>query len=41
MTSIFEADLADSVMIDSADWEKRPLYKQLPEKLARLLSPLL
>lgn len=41
MTRIFYQDLKESKKIDAADWEKRPLYKQLPEKLARLLSPLL
>ena len=41
MTDIFNQDLADSVQINAGDWEKRPLYKQLPEKLSRLLSPLL
>ncbi|SEB19160.1 cardiolipin synthase [Pedobacter hartonius] len=41
MTRIFYQDLKVSRKIDAAEWEKRPLYKQLPEKLARLLSPLL
>jgi len=41
MTRIFYQDLKVSRKIDPAEWEKRPLYKQLPEKLARLLSPLL
>ena len=41
MTRIFHQDLKDSRKIDPEEWEKRPLYKQLPEKLARLLSPML
>lgn len=41
MTAIFYKDLEDAVRIDADEWEKRPLYKQLPEKLSRLLSPLL
>lgn len=41
MTTIFHQDIEDSIQINPQDWEKRPLYKQLPEKLSRLLSPLL
>lgn len=41
MTAIFYNDIEDAVQINPQDWEKRPLYKQLPEKLSRLLSPLL
>jgi len=41
MTSIFYKDLEDSVQINAEEWEKRPLYKQFPEKLSRLFSPLL
>lgn len=41
MTDTFYRDLEDAERIDLIEWEKRPLYKQLPEKLARLLSPLL
>jgi cardiolipin synthase len=41
MTRIFYQDLKDSRKISAEEWEKRPLYKQLPEKLGRLLSPLL
>lgn len=41
MTRVFYLDLEDSRKIDPEEWEKRPLYKQLPEKLSRLLSPLL
>lgn len=41
MTAIFYKDLEDATQINAEDWEKRPLYKQLPEKLSRLFSPLL
>lgn len=41
MTRIFYRDLKDARKIDPEEWEKRPQYKQLPEKLSRLLSPLL
>jgi len=41
MTRIFYQDLKESKKINAGEWEKRPLYKQLPEKLGRLLSPLL
>lgn len=41
MTRTFNNDLQDAVRINRSDWEKRPLYKQLPEKLSRLFSPLL
>ena len=41
MSATFYNDLSDSKKINEEDWEKRPLYKQFPEKLARLLSPLL
>lgn len=41
MTETFYRDLKDAQKIDPVAWEGRPLYKQLPEKLSRLLSPLL
>lgn len=41
MTFIFDRDLKDAERIEASDWKKRPLYKQLPEKLCRLFSPLL
>jgi cardiolipin synthase len=41
MTRIFYQDLKESKKINAEEWDKRPLYKQLPEKLGRLLSPLL
>lgn len=41
MRNVFYSDLRAAKKINRDDWEKRPLFKQLPEKLARLLSPLL
>jgi cardiolipin synthase len=38
--SFFE-DLKDSEKIQPEIWRKRPMYKQFPERVARLLSPLL
>jgi len=37
----FEDDLKYSVKINPQDWGKRTLFRQLPEKLCRLFSPLL
>lgn len=37
----FYRDLDDSRRIDPDAWRKRPKYKQFPERIARLLSPLL
>ena len=37
----FLNDLKDAEMIDPKKWAKRTLFKQLPEKLCRLFSPLL
>jgi cardiolipin synthase len=37
----FLNDLKDAVMINPKTWQKRTLFKQLPEKLCRLFSPLL
>jgi cardiolipin synthase A/B len=37
----FYNDIKDAVMINPETWKKRTLFKQLPEKIARLLSPLL
>jgi cardiolipin synthase len=39
--SAFFADLQDASQIDPAEWENRPLIRRLPERIARLLSPLL
>ncbi len=41
MRTSFFNDLNDSEKIDPVQWLSRPAYKQLPEKLARLLSPVL
>ena len=38
---VFFSDLEDAEKIDPQRWCKRPAYKQLPEKLARLFSPVL
>ena len=37
----FYNDIKDAVKLNPKTWEKRTLFKQLPEKLVRLLSPLL
>jgi cardiolipin synthase len=37
----FNNDLKDADKIRVETWLRRPLYKQLPERIARLLSPLL
>ncbi|MDT3401603.1 cardiolipin synthase [Mucilaginibacter terrae] len=41
LKDVFTNDLKDAVLINTAEWDKRPWYKHLPERLARLLSPLL
>lgn len=38
---IFDADLTDAEKRDATLWARRPVYKQLLEKAARLISPLL
>ncbi|MDX9751705.1 MAG: phospholipase D-like domain-containing protein, partial [Flavobacteriales bacterium] len=37
----FERDLGHAGRVDPARWAARPLYKQFPERLARLAAPLL
>jgi cardiolipin synthase len=37
----FFHDLAHSEKIQPEVWSKRPVFKQMPERIARLLSPLL
>jgi cardiolipin synthase A/B len=37
----FYKDIKEAKKINPNTWKKRPFYKQLPEKVARLLSPLL
>jgi len=41
LASVFYDDLKDAEKIDATVWAARPWYKQLLEKAARLLSPLL
>lgn len=41
LSEVFYSDLKDASKIDAALWAARPWYKQLLEKAARLLSPLL
>lgn len=41
LSDIFYSDLKDALKIDAIQWGNRPLYRQLFEKAARLLSPLL
>jgi cardiolipin synthase len=37
----FNDDLEHATRVNPKTWAKRPLYKQLPERITRLLSPLL
>lgn len=37
----FYRDIKNAIKITPSTWKKRSLYQQLPEKMARLLSPLL
>ena len=41
LRSTFFDDLTDAKKIDAKKWNSRPAYKQLPEKLARLFSPVM
>lgn len=41
MAQLFFEDLKDARQIDKDEWLARPLRKQLPEKVARLFSPVL
>ncbi|QNK64222.1 cardiolipin synthase [Pedobacter sp. PAMC26386] len=41
MTKIFYRDLEDARKIKPEEWKKRPLYREFPEKLSRLFSPLM
>ncbi|MDQ2862644.1 MAG: cardiolipin synthase [Bacteroidota bacterium] len=41
LRSRFFKDLTDAEKIDAMQWKKRSAFKQLPEKLARLFSPVL
>ena len=41
LRSVFFKDLEDAERIDAERWCRRPAYRQLPEKLARLFAPVL
>lgn len=41
LTDVFYADIKDAEKIDVSKWKNRPLYKQLLERISRLISPLL
>jgi cardiolipin synthase len=41
MRNVFFEDLQDAQKIDKEAWLNRPWYKTLPERTARLLSPVL
>jgi cardiolipin synthase A/B len=41
LRELFYQDMNDAQKIDPVRWNNRPLIKQLPERIARLLSPLL
>ncbi len=41
LRDIFYEDLKNAVKIDAKTWKRRPIYKQLFEKTAKLVSPLL
>ncbi|MGZ8517535.1 MAG: phospholipase D-like domain-containing protein, partial [Chitinophagaceae bacterium] len=41
MRKVFLADLQDSIKLDPEEWHKRPAYRQFPEKIARLFSPIM
>jgi cardiolipin synthase len=41
LADVFYKDIEDAEKIDTATWEDRAAWKQLLEKTARLVSPLL
>jgi cardiolipin synthase len=41
LRDVFYEDIKNAKKINPNTWKKRPLYKQLPERVVRLLSPLL
>ncbi|MFT3748527.1 MAG: cardiolipin synthase [Agriterribacter sp.] len=41
MADVFYNDIKDAELVDIEKWDKRPLYKEMIEKTARLISPLL
>jgi cardiolipin synthase len=41
LRDVFYEDIKDAKKINPNTWKKRPFFKQLPEKVVRLMSPLL
>jgi cardiolipin synthase len=41
LRTTFMSDLKDSIKIDQLEWENRPVYRKLLDKIARLVSPML
>ncbi|MFT3949369.1 MAG: cardiolipin synthase [Agriterribacter sp.] len=41
LATVFFDDIKDAELVDIEKWDKRPLYKEMVEKTARLISPLL
>jgi len=41
LRDVFYTDIKDAKKISPNTWKKRPFFKQLPEKVVRLMSPLL
>lgn len=41
LREVFYNDIKDAKKISPATWKRRPFYKQMPEKVVRLISPLL
>lgn len=41
LRTTFKNDLKDSIKIDQVEWENRPVYRKLLNKIARLVSPML
>jgi len=41
MAKVFQQDLLEAERIDLEQWQRRSIFKQFPEKFARLFSPLL
>jgi cardiolipin synthase len=41
LARVFEADIADAVLLDQSNWSSRSVFRKFTEKFARLLSPLL
>jgi cardiolipin synthase len=41
MRKVFYEDLQESMKLDPEEWYNRPAYRQFPEKIARLFSPIM